>query len=394
MKDNKEKKVPPRISISISSFVTTILEDDIVCFGKLSHHLNQTRSSSTFFSYILDLLLKNTKDLLDLIFDEFHIDYNNINDPKMHMLLEIQHKNIIKRLHSLTNSKNTTKINISLKNASISNIENKYKKEFFYPTNSKFINSKEIIVSENEALKEINDILKKIIKSPNSYIRFYMEYYSTLNYAERELIHCYENHNKLRMICDKDNNMISLTTKLNFLDGRYDIAPYKIICNSTNTHYYLIGKLISCRNHNKNNEPNTPNLASHKFFSVRIAEIESIKEYETSEYISSEDKEIFDELITCKHIAYSSYENISISIKFPEKSLKKFHSEPYGRPKFKVENKDEDNMTIYVIECPMLQAVEYFSKFIQRYEIIKDEIGIKFDNALNERFELIQKARD
>ena len=93
-------------------------------------------------------------------------------------------------------------------------------------------------------------------------------------------------------------------------------------------------------------------------------------------------KEDIEYILSTKNIKYINEKEVTFSIKFSSLGLIKFKKEIINRPnKFFVDNKD---LSIYHINCSLLQAKDYFINFISLITVLSsNEESIKLKNFLN-----------
>lgn len=201
-----------------------------------------------------------------------------------------------------------------------------------------------------------------------------LKYYCSLSSAKRERIFFLDIHMKLeKNIANKE--YIKIKSSLDFLPHSYKIIPFAIKENETHSHYYLLSQLVKVDENTNIVADEIPKLNNDGLFTVRVCSIKS-NDFLGKEEIESHKLEEFYRLLDKSHIAYVKYEKISIHIEFDEKSLKEFHTSSYGRPYFKVKNKNT-----YKLECPLLQVFTYLISFKGNYKIIdNEELKIKLKN--------------
>ena len=93
-------------------------------------------------------------------------------------------------------------------------------------------------------------------------------------------------------------------------------------------------------------------------------------------------KEDIEYILSTKNIKYINEKEVTFSIKFSNLGLIKFKKEIINRPnKFIVDSKD---LSIYHINCSLLQAKDYFINFISLITVLSsNEESIKLKNFLN-----------
>lgn len=385
-----------QIKLSLSKHALQVLEDDFNCYKSIfQRNFGSTCVKLSTFRLRLIKILLNEKNLIDEIFKEFYInDYRKLDFTSYEngALPSNDLNSILNRLESLVNKETGDTIDTTVEEIQMNYLKDNY------------IVTREVrnIINVNKDLPKtelINKLLCKITRTPQSYIRYYIEYYCSLPAAKREMFFCKNVLDGINNAISK-NIMIKLSTYLPFLTECYMVTPYKILPNFTNTHYYLVAKLIETTprkdktiKENTKRDVDYPELSSKKIFTVRISEMR-IDSVHAENKLTNDEKLQIDKIVSTEHIAYATYENVKIKIRFPEKSVKTFHSDSYGRPKYKFLEPDPKKANKvnkpeyyeYELSCPLFQAKEYFSVFDKPFEIsLHNQSGIHLYELIQQR---------
>lgn len=347
--------------LSLSTFAFNIIDNDIDSFTLD----NKNKSLSGFLNRIFKNYYKDSKASIEFLKDKKIKEEEDIYSSLLVNNIVINNKkDIIKE-----------ELDQYIRKCK-EDVFNIYKSHSFSEGRKFRINKENINILKSSLEKEYYYKL-------GDYLKAIFEDYASLPYFKRERIYFKDEVNKINEAI-KNNKRLKI--KFNDEDNKtFYIIPYKLIEDNYKIYNYLVGYFIESSDvssiHNTTSDDSFVTklvLCNKRLSTISYISILSSKSF----HINKKMKEDIEHKLSTKNIKYINEKEVTFSIKFSSLGLIKFKKEIINRPnKFIVDNKD---LSIYHINCSLLQAKDYFINFISLITVLSsNDESIKLKNFLN-----------
>ena len=198
------------------------------------------------------------------------------------------------------------------------------------------------------------------------YMKAVFEEYARKPMYEREQIYFKDKVEDLRnAISRKKKVKLSLLKQIDPVTHKsntrkFYFNPYKIVQDKSRMFNYVLGY--------SEEEAADGTLLPKKAVCYRISRIDHLMVMAKDAFISQENKEAIDKMVTQKEPQFLTGELVEVKVRFTDKGIESFNRHLYMRPTdFK---KVEDEKNVYVFYCTERQAANYFFKFAGEAQIL------------------------
>ncbi|MDD6468407.1 MAG: hypothetical protein PUF99_00680 [Bacilli bacterium] len=347
--------------LSLSKYAYSIIDNDIDSFT----YFNKDKSFSGFLNTIFFNFYKDSKASIEYL-----------KDLKIKELDEIYTK-LSKENIFINNKKDIIEKEI---NSYINKCKDEVNK---ITTSSTILEGRKFRINKENINILKSSLEDKYYSKLGDYLKAIFEEYTSLPYFKRERIYFKDEVNKINEAI-KNNKRLKI--KFNDEDNKtFYIIPYKLIEDNFKIYNYLIGYFIESSDVSSiyNTTSDDSFVTKLKLCNKRLSTISYIAILSSSSFhINKKTREDIEYKLSTKNIKYLNEKEVTFSIKFSKLGLIKFKKEIINRPnKFLVDSKD---LSIYHINCSLLQAKDYFINFISLITVLSsNDESIKLKNFLN-----------